>query len=474
MSSISFHFDCTYQWQYAQQIIASPNIRSALLMNTSPDQVAYTLQHVDFVVVRIFDIFNEYQGGKNPDFEKAILDRHSPSEFVAALDNQGFSRFKGNPKVRFVCSWNELYYKGGQAERSQNQKLIAVGTAMINAGYGIGLGAWAADKSFNQVDVDAGHWDDIIRFSVQHRDMASWDIHEYTVGRTANQHLKSYPNGYPETLLNPAAMQKDNFGSIPYSGNISGNYHMGRVAMVLVRSEQLTGQKFGFYRGECAHDFKDDGSLKEFIKNEFEPRFGKPSGINSLQSYYTHLAGGNLSNAAYNQMLYEDIEWLAKNDGGAIANFIFAHNGHSDWVKSNTANGNRVEFVTAIVNHRDETTIPDTPAPEFSFTPAQFEVYRVRSITGGNVRVRDTYGLNSVVLEPRFTPEFQDVALVHPNQAINQYPPQANGFTWVYVVFAGGISGWSAWELLEALPVIPPTQEPDYKAMVLQIRQIVN
>jgi hypothetical protein len=470
MGDLSLHIDAQHNWEYAKTILASPNIRSALLMNASPDQVSYALLHADFVVVRLFDPFNEHRGGQDPDFEKKILERHSPQEFVAALDNQGFGRFKHNEKLRFVVGWNEVYSKRGQAERTQNAKIIAIADAMINAGYGVGLGAWAAAKSFYQDDVDNGHWDDLIRFSVANRDMVSFDLHEYEVLRTAGQHLKSYPDGYPDSLLNIEAMKKENWGVVNYDGKIDNDYHIGRVDLLLARSEQITGDRFGFYRGECAHDYLDDGPLKQFLETKINSRFGRPTGVNSLQSYYTYLAGGNLSNDDYNRMLYEDYEWLAANDGGAIANFIFAHNGSSQWVQFNTANANRNSFVSRIMNHVSTSNpMPDNP-PTFNFSPDDFVLYNMRSNTGGNVRVRDTYGLNSVVQSVFFTPQYQEIALVHPNRNIPQYPPIANGFTWVYVIFNNGVAGWSALDLLEIEAVVDDT---DYKAMIEAIRAIV-
>ena len=467
MGDLSFHFDATYQWDYAKEILASPNIRSALLMNASPDQVSYALQQCDFVVVRIFDPFNEYQGGANPDFEKQVIDNHNPVEFVAVLNAMGYDRFQGNNKLRFVVGWNELYSRRGQNEKSQNAKIIAIATAMINAGYGVGLGAWAAAKSFYQADVDNGVWDDLIRFSVQHKDMVSWDIHEYEVGRTVGQHLKSYPDGYPNSLLNPDAMKKENWGKIPYAGNVSNNYHMGRKAMMLVRSRFLTGDEFGHYTGECAHDYLDDGPLKAFLENDFIPQFGKPSGINTLQAYYTHLAGGQLTNDAYNAMLYDDVIWYAENDGGAIANFIFAHNGSNHWTKYNTGNENRRSFVTRIMNHGSETM---SEKLQFNFSPDDFELYQVRTNTGGNVRVRANYGTDEQILSVFLTPEYQQVALVHPNRNITNYPPSANGYTWIHLVFSNGMAGWTAQELLDIQAV---TNNAEYKAMVEAIRNIV-
>lgn len=467
MGDLSFHIDATYNWEAAKQILAAPNIRSCLLMNASPDQVSFALLHTDFVVVRLFDPFNEYRGGQDPNFEKEILDRHSPTEFPAILDQLGYARFKFNPKLRFVVGWNEVYSRRGHAERDQNKKIVSIANAMLTAGYGVGLGAWAADKSFYPDDFDNGHWDEIIRFSVANRDNVSWDVHEYEVGVTAGQHLKSYPDGYPQSLLNVEAMKKENWGSIQYDGNLDNDFHVGRVDIALARSILITGESFGFYRGECAHDFKDDGPLKEFLETQFIPRFGKPSGVNSLQAYYTYLAGGNLTNEQYNRTLADDYYWLADNDGGAISNFIFAHNGSPDWIKFNTGNSNRASFVQLIMEHSGM-AVP--PRKEFNFSADDFQLYNVRTTTGGNVRVRDTYGLNSTVQSRFYTPQFQQVALVHPSQNIPDYPPVQDDLTWVYAVFENGISGWSAFDLLDAQIVQDDT---DYRAMIEAIREIV-
>jgi len=150
---ISFHILASYRWELASDIIKAPAIRSVLLLDPTPSQIQFALQHCDFVVVRIFDPFGEWHGGANPDFEKTILDNHSPYEFAQFVDSH-FSQFKGNKKLRFVIGWNELYLRRGNKEREQNRKMTEVGRALVNAGYGIGLGAWAADKSFYQDDID--------------------------------------------------------------------------------------------------------------------------------------------------------------------------------------------------------------------------------------------------------------------------------------------------------------------------------
>jgi hypothetical protein len=451
---ISFHILSSYQWEFAQDIIKAPAIRSVLLLDPSIEQIQFSLQHTDFVVVRIFDPFNEYQGGANPDFEKAILDNHSPYEFVQFL-NSSYSAFKGNSKLRFILGWNELYSKRGDREREQNQKMTAIGRHMIEAGYGVGLGGWAADKSFYQDDINNGHWDEIILFAIANPEWVSFDCHEYTVTRTAQQHLIDYPDGYPDSLLTPSAMQSDNFGVVHYESNSevssSGNWHIGRTAWLLERAIHIAGQHFKWYRGECAHDFKDDGALKDFMNNQFIPVFGKPRGVNTLYSYYTYIkADGNdtysLPVDEYNQMLYEDYAWLALNSPDSNqANFIFAHNGNPDWVDFNTANPARLSFVNRIMQHEVGINPPDLP-PLPEFNPSDFALYDIKSNTGGNVRVRDYPSLKSQILDVFFSPTIKQVAFVHPDKNIENYPVIADGWSWVYSVHEGGIGGWSAWE----------------------------
>ena len=76
---LSFHVLASYNWQLASDIIKAPAIRSVLLLDPTVEQINFALQHCDFVVVRIFDPFHEYDSGRNPDFEKDILDFLPPS-----------------------------------------------------------------------------------------------------------------------------------------------------------------------------------------------------------------------------------------------------------------------------------------------------------------------------------------------------------------------------------------------------------
>lgn len=474
MGDLSFHFDATYRWDYAQQIIASPAIRSAFLMNTNPAQVRFALQHTDFVVVRVFDPFNEYAGGNNPDFEKKILDLHAPQEFVSKLDQLGFAEFKNNPKVRFVVGWNELYGKRGNDLRTQNLKMTAVGLAMVQAGYGVGLGGYAADKSFYMDDVAAGHWDSLINLAVQYPTRVSFDVHEYDVITPFAGHLKFYPDGFPDTLKTAFTIDPNNIGAIPYrksEGAIENNYKIGRIALLIERSYQRHGKSFYWYRGECAHDFKDDGALKQFIDEWYKPQFGHPSGINSLLPYYNHVLGG-ISGEQYDELIAGQYVALEKQDPPECqANFIFAHNGTIEWIPFNTAT--RPYFVQLIANHREETDVID---PTFEFSALNFTRYAVSTTTGGKVRVRDTYGLNSTVLDAFFRPTPQDVLMVHPSEQIEDYPPVRDGHTWVYFVFPNGVTGWSAFNLLDEtlVELPPPPDEPDYKAMIEAIREIIS
>ena len=138
MGDISFHFDCTYEWETIKSILQSGKITTSFLMNANHEQIAYALQHCEFVVVRIFDPFNEYRGGDNPDFEKDVIANHGANEFASFLD-QNYARFRYAPRIRWVVGWNELYSKRGIAERNQNRKIIDIANAMIDSGFGVGL-----------------------------------------------------------------------------------------------------------------------------------------------------------------------------------------------------------------------------------------------------------------------------------------------------------------------------------------------
>jgi len=362
MSDLSLHIDCTYRWDDIKAFLASPDVRSAFLMNTNAEQVRYALQHCDFVVVRVYDPFNE-RDELGEDFEKSIVNRKQGWEFVAWLDSSEFAQFRRNKKVRFVLGWNELYSKRGSDEWQQNANIVAIGQAMVNAGYGVGLGAWASDKSFYADDVNAAHWDRVIRFAVNNKDMVSLDVHEYDVLTVFAGHLKSYPDGFPDTLKNPIALHPDNHGTIPYAevdGNIETNYKIGRVALLLQRALDITGDTFNWYRGECALDFKDNGALKPFIDNWYKPQFGHPTGINSLLPYYRHLIPG-LSETAYDELIFRQHTDLCKQDPDSCqANFIFAWNGDVNrWDSFNVAK--RPYFVSLVANHKSVESQPDMP-----------------------------------------------------------------------------------------------------------------
>lgn len=387
MSDLSLHIDCTYRWQQAQVFLASTHVHSAFLMNASAEQVQYALQHCDFVVVRIYDPFNE-RNALGEDFEKSIVNRRPGSDFVHWLNNSLFVQFKGNNKVRFVLGWNELYSKRGNAEREQNTRIVAIATALVNAGYGVGLGAWAADKSFYADDVEAGHWDNVIRFAVAHKDMVSIDCHEYDVLTPFAGHLLNYPDGFPNTLKNPVSLDSANHARIPYTkaeGNIETNYKMGRIALLLQRALDLTGDVFNWYRGECAHDYKDDGSLKQFIDEWYKPRFGHPTGINSLQDYYRHLLGSDLTENAYDETLFKQYTDLCEGDPPSCqANFIFAWNGDRiRWLPFDVAQ--RPYFVSLVANYessQEPQPMPYTMEPKIISSKNQTNIRKTPFASG--------------------------------------------------------------------------------------------
>ena len=449
MGDLSFHFNCQYKWDYAKQIIASPNIRSCLLMNANHKQIDYALLHCDFVVVRDFDPFNEYAGGANPDFEKAILDKHSPQEFLDYA-NARHAKYKGNSKLRFVFGWNELYSKRGSAEREQNQKMVDVGRALVSAGFGVGLGGWAADKSLYLDDINNGHWDNVIEFALENKAMVSLNFHEYTVTRTANQHLINYPDGYPDSILNVAAMQPQNWGTIQWEGNgIEGNYHIGRVAYLINHAKKRYSDVFKWFRGECAHDYKDDGALRDFIQNVYTPRFGRPTGVNSMRAYYQYLNGGSITDSEFAKMLFDDYKWLIDNDPPSCqANFIFAHDS-GIWSEFDTTR--QPGFVTMVVNlgQDDSPTVP-IDKPDIEFT--KFKRVKVRTNTGGRVRVRQGHNLNAFILDVVFGVSFTTVN-VGLDDSGKMYSVFEGGYNWMYFKFDNGVSGWSASDLLEIVPL---------------------
>lgn len=477
MVDVTLHVDATYRWSEMQELIKHPNLQSVLLINASPQQVSYALLHCRFVIVRIFDPFREYAGGVNPDFEKTILDNHSPPEFPDMLDRMGYGVFRGNENVRFVVGWNELYGKRGNDLRIQNDKMVAVGQTLVSAGYGVGLGGWAADKSFHSDDVAAGHWDSVIDFAIANPQFVHLDIHEYNVLRPAIEHLQSYPQGFPDSLKIPANMQAGNFGSVPYTrdeGNIENNYHIGRTALLWQRSLNRHGQGFRWYAGEAVHDFKADGALKPLIDGWVQPNFGTPRGINSdgMRGYYRHINSGQLSELQYDALLAEDIQWFLENTTAETV-ILFAWNASRDWVQFDYAK--RMGLVQFVIQHEgvfppvtgnpDTQPLPDDTQPVptvYDPQPEDFALYEVATTTGGGVRIRETPSLSSVVIGA-FDSVPEIVAIVSPTIPREGYPVSAGGYLWVVVILEGGQQGWSAWSteagvrLLELSPVQPQT-----------------
>lgn len=144
MGNITLHLNAVYDWNRAAEFLAQEGIQTAFLLNANADQIQYALDHVSGIVtVRVFDPWNEFQNGANREFEKDIILRHEPQEFVNWINTHyDYSRFKHNKRVRFILGWNEMFYAGVDYQRRQNTRMVLVAKALLEAGYG--------DQGFNQ------------------------------------------------------------------------------------------------------------------------------------------------------------------------------------------------------------------------------------------------------------------------------------------------------------------------------------
>lgn len=338
MANITLHIDATHNWPKAAAFLASEGVQSAFLLNANPDQIQYALDHTSgIVVVRVYDPFGERRNiGDN--FEKDILLRHNQGDFVAWLNQQDLSRFKGNKRVRFILGWNECHYVDAAYQRKQNTAMIEVSKALIQAGYGVAMFGMAADKTIQSEDCDNGVWDETIDFAIQNSEWVHIDLHEYEVGRLASQHLKAYPVGYPRSIEDPNAMRQENWGAIDYSVKRNGNWHIGRVSWLLNRSREKFGKDFPWARGEFGWDYKDDGSLRAYIP-EYMGRYGKPQGLPSLRPLFCKLMNNvNLSDKELCEEAYKDLAWMVSFDPpSCLSNALFAHNPQRDHVNFNVS-----------------------------------------------------------------------------------------------------------------------------------------
>lgn len=376
MGNITVHAECTSGWDRIKPFLAQKGVETAMLLNANPDQIQYALDNcAGIVVVRVFDPFNEYASmGSN--FERDIILRHLPSEFVNWLNSKDLSRFKGNPRVRFILGWNEMSYAGAEYQRRQNKAMIAVTDALIKAGYGVAMFGLASDKTIQMEDAIAGVWDETIEFLQEHSEWAHLDCHEYEVGKLASAHLKSYPKPYPSSIEDVHSMRYANWGEIAYEGSgIATNYHIGRIAWLLQRG------KFPYARGEMGWDFKDDGALGRYIP-DYSSRFGRPSGLNSLRRLFSHLAGKEqLSDREFCQEAWNDLEWFTSFDPDCLSNAIFADNNGRDHAAFNLGLPQYEHLYTLLGQQSTKETpmpIPMPTAPTYKARLSSKEASNVR------------------------------------------------------------------------------------------------
>lgn len=376
MGKITLHADATHQPERLAKFIEQAGIETAFLMNANPEQIQHALNHTTgIVVVRVYDPFRE-QASRGLDFEKDILFRHLPSEFVSWLNNSDLSRFKGNKRVRFILGWNEMYYNGRDYQLEQNRRMLNVAKAMVAVGYGVALFGLAADKTIQLEDVQAGVWTEVINWLKANSDWAHLDSHEYELGRLASQHLKAQLKPYPESIVDPASMAFSNWGTIAYSGEaIKGNYHVGRTAWL--------GEGFPYALGEAGSDYKDDGAIRAWMP-VFMAKFGKPQGFPSNRDLYNTLLGRTpqnpLSDREFCEEIYKDLAWFSAQDKHALSHAVFAWNPQPEHQPFNLAKP-EYEYLLELLGKQ-------APMGETMPEPIEFVMKpkRIRSLKESNIR----------------------------------------------------------------------------------------
>lgn len=410
MGSLTLHIDATHDWPRAAKFLAQKGVETAFLLNANPEQIQYTLDNTTGIVtVRVYDPFNERRNlGDN--FEKDIVLRHTPTEFVNWLNSKDLSRFKGNQRVRFILGWNEMYYSGAEYQRRQNKAMIAVADALVKTGYGVAMFGMASDKTIQMEDVKNGVWEEVKQWVNANKDWVHLDVHEYEFGRLASQHLKSYPVpvGYPKAIEDPHSMRQENWGVIEYTGDrIAGNWHLGRVAWL---------GDIPYARGEMGSDYKNDGAIAAYLPS-YQAKFGKPQGFPSLRPLYNHLLGKILSDKEFCEAIYQDLTWFAAQDPNCLSNAIFAWNPQPEHQPFNLAKPEFTYLLELLGQQapmgNPPTSPPNpTPNPEIPMLDAKI---RAKDVSGTNIRKAPVNGailgkFENVWTTAKIQADYKDVA----------------------------------------------------------------
>lgn len=469
MANVSLHVEATHRWEDLKPFLRQPGIQSVLLLNANPEQIQYCLDNCSgLITVRVYDPFNEANTGLGENFEKDIMLRHQPWEFVAFLNRTDIGRFKGNKRVRYILGWNEPYYRDGKQQKDQLVGMIAVATAMIEAGYGVALLGVATDKSLQIVDVENGVWDNLIDFAIDNSDWVHLDCHEYELTRPANQFLKSYPVPFPHSIIDPASMAFENWGRIPYSGDgIKTNYHIGRIALLLDRAMFRRGKHFFWTRGEMGYDTKTDGPLDSFVKNIFTPKFGFPMGLNSLRKLFEFLLGGRpLTDKEFDIEVYRDMHWWTSQDPkSCLGNYFFAWNGSPRWASCDVSNGKHSYLLSLLGAQQAEGNggelPPELPTIDFA------QPYSVFSKNANNIIIRTNPTTAAPQTGVYVTPAPQFAFIPK-----GDYPhPQADGYSWAYLSLSG-FKGWVAERLVQFTAVNNSQCEAELEAAKIELASL--
>lgn len=394
MGNLTLHLECTAGWERGKKFLEQSGVETAFLLNSNPDQVQHALNHTTgIVVVRVYDPFSEAaKYGEN--FEKEITIRHTPQEFVNWLNGRDLSRFKGNKRVRFILGWNEPSYGGRDYQKTLNEKMVAIADALVKAQYGGALFGLACDKSLQWEDIQAGIWQPFIDWLKANREWAHLDIHEYSLGRMASQHLKSYPVGYPASISDPVSMARSNWGVIDYKDESlrgKANYHLGRIAWL--------GGGFPYARGETGTDYKEDGAIRAWMP-QFMAKFGKPEGFPSNRDLYVHLTGKFLSDREFCEAIYEDLTWFVEFDkADCLSNAIYADNQSPRWQPFNLGKP-EYAYLYELLGKQAPMPTPIPPVVTIPFPALTSPLWENGTLTLGdstNLRSQPTNTSNNVV-----------------------------------------------------------------------------
>lgn len=391
----------------AREFLRAPQVKVAYLLGDSEAWIDYAIDHCELVYVRPYNPFRD--NVRYPD--ETLHHRHKPEECLV-LQEQKYRKYKNVKKVRWLYN-NEPEHEEGNPNKDLFQQIrwIAKHARLFaEAGYGVGMGGWAAAKSIminKQNFVHKEAWIPAGQVARDHADCVTFDFHEYIVAHPAWPYLIQSLYGFPDLFFDREALRDPlRWGDIPrtYPG-LWSNFYIGRRHHVREFLRQAIGwAEYDEGLGECPLDSMWEDHWKDFIDRRFEPRFGKPKGVLSLRRYWAWINGyeGNTYNQftdeMFNQFAIELAKyWIKQNSGPHdIYSTWFAYGENVEWQSENVA---RMPGLIRWMMHdqnKDNTMPTPTPTPEPAPVPVpateKFDEKYIRSTIsqGTNIRLNPT------------------------------------------------------------------------------------